>query len=75
MFLNFWTDRSAQTEEESDQGLHCLSFLVGLPCSNFRLISGVRIFRNVTVHRSYENEEHFVFWKEIETSAELDCMQ
>ena len=26
MFLGFWTDRSGQTMEQSDQGLHCLQF-------------------------------------------------
>ena len=26
LFLNFQTDRSEKTEEQSDQGLHCLPF-------------------------------------------------
>ena len=62
MILSFRTDRSWQmvprSEEQSDQGLHCLHLLDALlhgkaTCSNFRVItakfSGVQIITNFMV--------------------------
>ena len=80
MTLSFQTDRSGQTvqtqirlllEEQSDQGLHCLSFHLHLLAKffhgkasllNFRMITakffGVRKFRSFTVVSSSEMFSH-----------------